>query len=159
MKRLALLALLLAGCASRPDVNIPAPPAPVEERPGVTGEAPVPRPPALASENVAVASLVSSARADSAAGRLANAGATLERALRIEPRNARLWQELARVRLQQGDYAQAESMAARSNAWAGADAALQAENWRLIADARIGRGDTQGARAAMEAAARAGQPR
>jgi Tfp pilus assembly protein PilF len=94
------------------------------------------------------------ARADSAAGRLANAAASLERALRIEPRNPRLWQELARVRLKQGDYAQAESTAARSNSWAGGDHALRAENWRLIAQAREARGDADGARAALEAAER-----
>jgi predicted Zn-dependent protease len=92
------------------------------------------------------------ARADAAAGRLANAAASLERALRIEPRNPRLWQELARVRLQQGQYVQAESVAARSSSWAGSDSSLRAENWRLIAQAREARGDTDGARAARESA-------
>jgi len=77
-----------------------------------------------------------------------------ERALRIEPRNPRLWQELARVRLKQGDYAQAESVAARSSSWAGGDNRLRAENWRLIAQAREARGDAEGARAALEAAER-----
>jgi len=92
------------------------------------------------------------ARADAAAGRLSTAAAALERALRIEPRNPRLWQELARVRLQQRQFAQAESVAARSNSWAGADNTLRADNWRLIAEAREGRGDTAGARAARESA-------
>jgi Tfp pilus assembly protein PilF len=77
-----------------------------------------------------------SARADTSAGRLSNAAASLERALRIEPRNPRLWHELARVRLKQGQYAQAESMAARSNAWAGSDSTLREENQRLIEQAR-----------------------
>src|SRR5438105_15198087 len=95
-----------------------------------------------------------SARADAAAGRLTNAAASLERALRIEPRNPRLWQELARVRLKQGQYAQAESVAARSNSWAGSDNALRAENWRLIAEAREARGDADGARPARELATR-----
>ncbi len=97
------------------------------------------------------------ARADAAAGRLANAAATLERALRIEPRNPRLWQELARVRLKQGQYAQAESVAARSNSWAGSDNALRAGNWRLIAEARTARGDAEGARAALDTAERIGR--
>ena len=97
------------------------------------------------------------ARADVAAGRLANAAASLERALRIEPRNPRLWQELARVRLKQGQYAQAESVAARSNSWAGSDSALRAENWRLIAEAREARGDADGARSALEQAERGGR--
>ena len=76
------------------------------------------------------------ARADAAVGKLSTAAAAIERALRIEPRNPRLWQELARVRLQQRQFAQAESTAARSNSFAGSDAALRAENWRLIAEAR-----------------------
>ena len=80
-----------------------------------------------------------SARADMEAGRLSNAAASLERALRIEPRNPRLWQELARVRLQQGDFAQAESLAARSNSFAGGDSGLRAENQRIIEAARASR--------------------
>jgi Tfp pilus assembly protein PilF len=95
-----------------------------------------------------------SARADTAAGKLANAGASLERALRIEPRNPRLWQELSRVRLLQRDYVQAESCAQRSSSWAGSDALLVADNWRLIAQAREARGDADGARAALDAAGR-----
>ena len=113
--------------------------------------APVPAP---AIESAAIASLMDGARQDVAAGRLANATASLERALRIEPRNPRLWQELARVRLKQGEYAQAESVAARSNSWAGGDNRLRAENWRLIAQSREARGDAAGARAALDAAER-----
>jgi Flp pilus assembly protein TadD len=79
------------------------------------------------------------ARADVAANRLGSAAATLERALRIEPRNARLWHELAAVRLRQGDYAQAASTAARSNTFAGSDAGLRAANQRIIDDARARR--------------------
>jgi predicted Zn-dependent protease len=77
-----------------------------------------------------------SARTDAAAGRLTSAAASLERALRIEPRNPRLWNQLARVRLQQGDNAQAESLAARSNGYAGGDSALRADNQRIIDEAR-----------------------
>ncbi len=138
--RYLLALLLLAGCAAQA-------PAPVRE----SGPAPAPAPRA---ENPAVASLMEGAHADAAAGRLANAAASLERALRIEPRNPRLWQELARVRLQQRDWAQAESTAARSNSWAGSDASLRAENWRLIAQAREARGDSAGAKAALETAER-----
>jgi Tfp pilus assembly protein PilF len=83
---------------------------------------------------------MANAEKDSEAGRLANAAATLERALRIEPRNPRLWHELARVRLRQGEYAQAATLAARSNSWAGSDASLREANQRLIEEARIARG-------------------
>jgi Flp pilus assembly protein TadD len=95
-----------------------------------------------------------SARADAAAGNLAAAAASLERALRIEPRNPRLWHELARVRMKQGQFVQAENTAARSNSWAGDDKTLRAENWRLIAQSREARGDHEGAKAALEASSR-----
>src|SRR5213593_4506867 len=143
----ALLAIAVAGCATvrQPELGGPAPaPAPLPE-------------PAARTENLAIAGLLDGARADAAAGRLANAAASLERALRIEPRNPRLWQELARVRLKQGDYAQAESVASRSNSFAANDNALRAENWRLIAQARDARADTEGARDALETASRLGR--
>ena len=162
MRYALALAALLAGCATTPG---PAPtPAPEPDLPPVQIPEAVPAPvlgpapaPAARTENVAIAGLMDTARADAAAGRLANAAATLERALRIEPRNPRLWHELARVRLKQGQYAQAESVAARSNSWAGSDNALRAENWRLIAEARTTRGDAEGARTALDAAERIGR--
>jgi tetratricopeptide (TPR) repeat protein len=134
----------LAGCA-RPTGPEPGPPPP----------SPLPSSSPGHVESPAIASLMDRARADNAAGRLANAAASLERALRIEPRNPRLWQELSRVRLSQRDYVQAESCAARSNSWAGSDdGTLRADNWRLIAQAREARGDADGARAALETAER-----
>lgn len=97
------------------------------------------------SDNAAVLGLAAEARADLAAGRYANAASGLERALRIEPRNPRLWQELAALRLAQGDAAQAESLATRALSYAGGDRGLRAANWRLIAAARSARGDEAGA--------------
>jgi tetratricopeptide (TPR) repeat protein len=157
MKNYFILLALLTGCAT------PPPPAPQPEPQPESVPAPVPQPetpppvtapppPSSRSENVAVAGLMETARADAAAGKLSTAAASIERALRIEPRNPRLWQELARVRLQQRQFVQVESVAARSNSWAGSDNALRAENWRLIAQAREARGDTDGARAALESA-------
>ena len=100
------------------------------------------------SENPAVLTLVEQARAEAAENKLQSAVATIERAQRLEPRNPWLWQELARLHLAQGDHAQAESLAARSNTWAGSDPALRAANWRLIGAARSARGDAAGAQAA-----------
>ena len=142
MNRSLAALLFLAGCAT--GTPQPEAPAPSAEQPAPQAEAP--------RENVAIAGLVDSARADAAAGRLPNAAASLERALRIEPRNPRLWQELARVRLRQGDYAQAESLAQRSNTWGGTDNRLRAQNWSLIAQARQARGDAEGARKAQDLA-------
>ncbi|MFL6572483.1 MAG: tetratricopeptide repeat protein [Burkholderiales bacterium] len=144
MRGFAFLLIFLAACATAPEgPPEPVPPAPTAEPPP---------PPIARSENVAVAGLMESARADAAAGKLSTAAASIERALRIEPRNPRLWQELARVRLQQGQLVQAENVAARSNSFAGSDSALRAENWRLIAQAREARGDADGARAARDSA-------
>jgi len=105
------------------------------------------------SENPAVLTLVEQARAEAAENKLQSAVATIERAQRLEPRNPWLWQELARLHLAQGDHAQAESLAARSNTWAGSDRTLRAANWRLIGEARAVRGDAAGAQAAAARAA------
>jgi len=143
MRLVVLLTVLLAGCATPPG------PAPEAEP---KSEAPPPVAAPTPKENIAIAGLMDSARTEAAAGNLAGAAASLERALRIEPRNPRLWHELARVRLKQGQFAQAESVAARSSSWAGEDRALRAENWRLIAETRRARGDIEGAQAALEQA-------
>lgn len=149
-----LLVVVLAACAAQtPAPVVTATPAPTQApnpAPSEPNAPPVLRP--ASKETTAIASLMDSARADTASGRLTNAAATLERALRIEPRNPRLWQELARVRLQQTQFTQAENIAARSNSFAGSDNALRAENWRLIAQAREARGDADGARAARDSA-------
>ncbi len=101
------------------------------------------------STNPAVIALLDKARSDANAGQLPSATATLERALRIEPRNPALWQELALLKLQQGDYRQAENFAARSNSWSGNNKPLAAKNWRIISEALALRGDDKGAQAAL----------
>ncbi len=58
------------------------------------------------SDNNAVSTLVETARTDATAGKLDAAGASIERALRIEPQNPALWHELAKLRLQQEQYQQ-----------------------------------------------------
>ncbi len=146
MNRALLALLFVTGCAAAPGPELPSEAPPPEAAPPSPPQAQPPR------ENVAIAGLMETARADAAAGRLPNAAASLERALRIEPRNPRLWQELARVRLRQGEYAQAESLAQRSNTWGGTDNRLRAENWSLIAQSRQARGDAEGARKALDLA-------
>ena len=140
MRRFVYVVALFAGCASQPDKpQEPGPtPAPAPEAQQLPAPPPERVPPPRA-ETTAVAGLMESARADTAAGRLPNAAATLERALRIEPRNAQLWHDLAEVRLRQRDYVQAENLAARSNTLAGSDASLRAANQRLIDEARAAR--------------------
>lgn len=113
----------------------------------------VPRPVGDVSGQPAVVAMVRAAEGERRAGRLEQAAALLERALRIEPRNALLWHRLARIRLAQGAPRQAAGLAAKSNALAGRDRRLKAANWRLIGRARTRLGDTAGAAAAFARAA------
>lgn len=88
------------------------------------------------------------------AGDLDAATVSLERALRIAPDDALLWQRLAEVRLVQQRHALVVQLAAKSNALAlSTDRALRARNWQLIAEARQSLGDSRGAREAERHAA------
>ena len=78
-------------------------------------------------------------------GDFPGAAATLERALRIQPQDARLWNRLARVRMDQGLHSQAANLAARSNALAGDQANVRQDNWSIIAAAKRQAGDAAGA--------------
>lgn len=109
------------------------------------------------SGNKAVVALLDRAQLDNNAGKRDAAGASLERALRIEPRNPWLWLELAQVRLAQGQYAQAITLARKSNSFAGRQPRLQSENWQVIGQARVAQGDTAGAEQAFKLAAELAQ--
>ena len=97
--------------------------------------------------------LVARAHAQAGAGEYAAAGATLERALRIEPDNPLLWVELGRVQMGEGNGAQADGMGRKALALATGDPSAQASAWRLIADSLHARGRTA---EALEAEQRAG---
>lgn len=73
------------------------------------------------------------------------AAVLLERALRIEPGNAALWQRLALVRMEQQRFGQAEQIALKSNAYAAYRPDLWRGNWAIVADARRQLGDERGA--------------
>ncbi|MEI6414993.1 MAG: tetratricopeptide repeat protein [Pseudomonadota bacterium] len=75
-------------------------------------------------------------------GNPTRAAASLERALRIEPNNAEIYHRLARIRLDQGQYAQAIELASRSTSLAGTTSALARDNWRISAAARAKLGAT-----------------
>lgn len=110
---------------------------------------PVPETPHVAApQSPAVVALLDNADRQAGSGKLDGAAAALERALRIEPRNAGLWQRLADIRLRQKQPGQAESLALKSNTLAVGDSATQAGNWRIIAKSRRMRGDADGARLA-----------
>ncbi len=144
---IAVWLLLLAGCA-----GVPSQPEAIPRQPGeaITIE---PAPATEISGNPAVVALLGRARVDSASGRREAAGASLERALRIEPRNAWLWNELAQLRLVQGHYGQAITLAQKSNSLGRREHSLQALNWKVIGNARVALGNQAGAEKAFERAA------
>lgn len=139
--------------AATPQVELPQP----SDMGTITEPAP-PVPEPVASSNPAIIALLDRARLDNQAGKREAAGTSLERALRIEPRNAWLWQELAQVRLTQGQYAQAISLAQKSISFSGREHRIQVLNWRLIGNARVAQGNPSEAEQAFKLAAELDQP-
>jgi len=169
-----LIAACLSGCVvSRPEPTLPpgAPrpgeTPPGEPPPGSTQPAPGPgeaqpppseRPPAQGPRQFrlgpAATALVTQAHAQAGSGEFGQAAVTLERALRIEPDNPLLWIELGRVRLGEGNAAQADAMGRKAVALATGDPSAQAAGWRLIADSLRARGrDPEAAEAEQRAGA------
>ncbi|MFO1435970.1 MAG: tetratricopeptide repeat protein [Gammaproteobacteria bacterium] len=102
-----------------------------------TDAAPMPAsPPVNTPSNPAVVALLDTAAAQANSGDADQAAATLERALRIEPKNPLLWHRLAVLRMQQGRYDQALELATRSNALANGDARLLQGNQQVIDQCR-----------------------
>ncbi len=116
---LLLAALVLTGCSVVPGLE------PASEDMGATQDA-----------GRAVSTLLAKVDIQEGQAHWERAAALLERALRIEPRNAQLWHRLAKVRLQQGRYAMAESLAQKSNTLVKDDEALKRRNAELIEIAR-----------------------
>jgi predicted Zn-dependent protease len=151
--------LLLAGCAgvaTQPPAAL-APSAPQQPGAGIAPAPLKPVPSSAMSGNKAVIALLDRAQTDTDSGQHDAAGASLERALRIEPRNPWLWLALAQVRLAQGQYAQAITLAGKSNSFAGHQHRVQVENWQVIGKARVAQGDSAGAGEAFKLAAELAQ--
>ncbi len=87
--------------------NIPEVVTPAQTKPAVQ------TPPAPTGGN-AVKVLLDDARKAVQENRLDKAASSLERAVRLEPRNASIWYDLAQIRLHQKNYAAAEQMANKS---------------------------------------------
>lgn len=99
-----------------------------------------------------VLALLTVARDQEGRGDLGSASASLERAMRIAPREPQVLYRLAQVRLAQDDAAQAEQLAQRGLAYAADRPTLQAGLWNLIAEAREKQGNREGAAEARERA-------
>lgn len=105
---------------------------------------------AAAASGPAVTSLHQQAMRNADNGDHASAIALLERALRIEPRNAFVWTGLAEQHQAAGNHAQAENTASRANGFARSNPYLETRNWRVIAAARRDSGNSSGAELARE---------
>ncbi|MEM7255649.1 MAG: tetratricopeptide repeat protein [Pseudomonadota bacterium] len=175
---MAMMSLVIVGCAT-PIAKTPAPvenrapkpvaPPPPKEDDGVIvrplprsnpnaappsappSGTPAPRP-RTAPANPAVVALANQATQAEAQGDHARAAAALERALNVAPDDPQLWHRLARVRLAEAQWVQAEALAAKSNRLASDDRDLRRRNLGLIAEARRARGDRAGAAAASREA-------
>ncbi len=93
----------------------------------------------------AAAALLAQAHDHRTAGRLPEAAVTLERALRIAPREPRIYRELAEVRLAEGKVAQAEQFARKGISLAGGADDEQARLWTVVAECRWAAKDSEGA--------------
>lgn len=143
---LLTIALCLMACAEQPTKSVVL--VPVEERnaPVTTKSRPASIHKEISKEanqqqEPVIIALLKDADKFSGQGQSAKAAATIERALRIDPRNALLWHRLSIVRFQQQQWQQTIAMARKSNALAGNNSSLKSDNWGLIAKAYDKLGD------------------
>jgi len=129
---LIAVTLFLHGCA----VKYPA------GRPSHRESVPVPE------EGKVAGTLLASARQNVREGQFNQAEMMLERALRVEPRNARLWYEMAQGKYGQKDYGQAVQFCIKSNSLTGKDYGLIQQNWLLMEKAYIDLGELEKAKEA-----------
>jgi tetratricopeptide (TPR) repeat protein len=106
------------------------------------------------SQNPAVVALLDSAYQQRDSGQLGIAASKLERAVRIAPRDAKVWHALATVRNEQRQYALSISLARKSNLLSNNDKFLQRDNWLLIANNYDALGDVKLAQQARDNANR-----
>lgn len=147
---IGVLPLVLAACAS-------SSPAPVEEH---EMEQRVRAPAREDSEGIQVYPLKNSAAADlaeqaataEADGDYDQAAVLLERALRIQPRDPELLQQMAEVQMQRGQFRQALAFSTRSHDIGPRVGELCARNWRTMSLAHERLGDGAAARRADDRA-------
>lgn len=112
--------------------------------PSISPSQPLPEPPAPVIREPALSpatrSLVEQAQTQLSQRNFPLASASIERALRIEPENPLLWLELAKVRLAEGNYPQAENLARRALSRSTHAPRAQAEAWSIIAESYRARG-------------------
>lgn len=150
-----LASLFLSACITVGDIDVETQePANVEDRAVVNGTVlPLPDEPKIAVEPLAsgpamspvAKKLLISSETQSSIGDWDSAANSLERALRLEPRNALLWSRLAGIRYQQKDWQQAIQLAAKSNTLVNNNTDLRRQNWNMMASAYDAQGDQSSA--------------
>lgn len=133
----AILILAGPGCST---IRAPEGSVPVEERSstadtstGVEIGAGAQTGGGFRTQSPAVNELLATAQLDMEGGKPESAAATMERALRLEPKDALLWYRLALIRHLQGQWQQVLTLARKSISLAAGNPNLQLQNWRLIA--------------------------
>jgi tetratricopeptide (TPR) repeat protein len=125
---------------AEPSIEVP-PPAPLpRERPKV----------AAATLGPASTALVSQAQSQRKRGDIPGATVSIERAMRIEPNNPLLWIEMGRLRMDQANFPQAESMGRKALSMSVGDDRTQSLAWQLISDSFKARGKNPQAQDALE---------
>lgn len=134
-----IIAVFISACSSTAVIDTPAEPKtdgvePQAEPLAMVEITPLKR--AQSQSSNAVTSILINARSAMQKGKYRIAAAQLERAVRIEPRNALLWHYLAKVRFNQGRYSLAANLASKSTLLAQDDQALRSSNASLIKQAQ-----------------------
>ena len=115
-----------------------------------------------ASQSDVIRSLLSTAKKQRDNKQYANATATLDRAVRIAPKDPEPFKQLAEVRFEQGKYTESEQMARKALVLAGSQGKpgqrdyssdYLADLWDIVAESRSRLGDQPGAKKARENAA------
>ena len=108
-----------------------------EQLPGAEApaEAAAPAPTARVSDNPAVLALLDDAQLSLGQAAPEAAASSIERALRLEPKNPWLWHRLAVLKLEQGNWRLAIALAQKSNSLAAGQPALRQANTDLLRQA------------------------
>jgi len=122
-----------AGCIRQAPVATPYP-SPDVQRGGEQKEETATPVRQSRSDNSLAASIRRQARQLARQGRPEAAARVLERGLRATPKNAWLWSDLARIRLEQGRFEQAEVLARKANDLAQKDPILRKQIRNIIRD-------------------------
>jgi tetratricopeptide (TPR) repeat protein len=128
---LGVVASSLVACSAVQPLAVPSKP-PADTATG-SGDVAVPAPSASSA-------LLDQSRAARAAGNYAAAAVALDRALRIAPNDPALWLEYGELRMAEGDYRQAATLAHKSASLAGQNRAVRDAASDLIADAERAQG-------------------